>query len=140
IMDKFVSSEIQAPVYLFFFLIAVAIGTLFGGIFCDLFGSKFVIWLSVLAAAPFILLLPYVNLQWTGILIVIIGLIMSSAFPAILVYAQELLPRKIGMVSGLFYGFAFGMGGLGSAVLGVWADYTSIDFIYHVCAYLPLIG
>src|SRR5690606_1524956 len=80
------------------------------------------------------------DLQWTVILIVIIGLIMSSAFPAILVYAQELLPRKIGMVSGLFYGFAFGLGGLGSAVLGVWADYTSIDFIYHVCAYLPLMG
>lgn len=140
IMDKFGSSEIQAQVYLFYFLIAVAIGTLLGGIFGDRFGRKYVIWFSVLAAAPFTLLLPYVNLQWTGILIVIIGLIMSSAFPAILVYAQELLPRKIGMVSGLFYGFAFGMGGLGSAVLGVWADYTSIDFIYHVCAYLPLMG
>lgn len=140
IMDKFGSSEIQAQVYLFYFLIAVAIGTLLGGVFGDRFGRKYVIWFSVLAAAPFTLLLPHVNLQWTGILIVIIGLIMSSAFPAILVYAQELLPRKIGMVSGLFYGFAFGMGGLGSAVLGVWADYTSIGFIYHVCAYLPLIG
>ena len=139
-MDKFGISEVQAQVYLFYFLIAVAVGTLLGGVFGDRFGRKYVIWFSVLGAAPFTLLLPHVGLQWTGILVVIIGLIISSAFPAILVYAQELLPKKLGMVSGLFYGFAFGMGGLGSAVLGLWADHTSIEFIYQVCAYLPLIG
>src|SRR5690606_41452213 len=94
----------------------VAVGTLLGGVFGDKFGRRLVIWISVLGAAPFTLLLPYANLEWTAILVVIIGLIISSAFPAILVYAQELLPKKIGMVSGLFYGFAFGMGGLGSAV------------------------
>lgn len=139
-MDKFGLNEVQAQVYLFYFLIAVAVGTLLGGVFGDKFGRKYVIWFSVLGAVPFTLLLPYANLTWTGIFIVIIGLIMSSAFPAILVYAQELLPKKIGMISGLFYGFAFGMGGLGSAVLGWWADHTSVSFIYHVCAYLPLIG
>jgi FSR family fosmidomycin resistance protein-like MFS transporter len=139
-MDKFGLNEVQAQVYLFYFLISVAVGTLLGGVFGDKFGRKYVIWFSVLGAVPFTLLLPYANLTWTGILIVIIGLIMSSAFPAILVYAQELLPKKIGMISGLFYGFAFGMGGLGSAILGWWADQTSIEFIYHVCAYLPLIG
>lgn len=139
-MDKFGINEVQAQVYLFYFLIAVAVGTLLGGIFGDKFGRKYVIWFSVLGAAPFTLLLPHVDQHWTGILIVIIGLIISSAFPAILVFAQELLPKKLGMVSGLFYGFAFGMGGLGSAVLGLWADYTSIEFIYQVCAYLPLIG
>lgn len=139
-MDRFGLNPVQAQVYLFYFLIAVAIGTLLGGIFGDWVGRKFVIWFSVLGAAPFTLLLPYVGLEWTAVLIIIIGLIMSSAFPAILVYAQELLPKKIGMVSGLFYGFAFGMGGLGSAVLGWWADLTSIDYIYHICSYLPLIG
>lgn len=140
IIDKFGLTEIQAQVYLFYFLIAVAVGTLLGGIFGDRFGRKYVIWFSVLGAAPFTLLLPYVDLTWTGILVVIIGLIVSSAFPAILVYAQELLPKKIGMVSGLFYGFAFGMGGLGSALLGWWADHTSIAFIYQVCSFLPLLG
>lgn len=139
-MDKFGLSEVQAQVYLFYFLISVAVGTLLGGIFGDRFGRKYVIWFSVLGAAPFTLMLPYVDMHFTGILIVIIGLIISSAFPAILVYAQELLPKKIGMVSGLFYGFAFGMGGVGSAVLGWWADATSIEYIYHICSYLPLIG
>lgn len=139
-MDKFGLGEVQAQVYLFYFLIAVAVGTLLGGIFGDKFGRKYVIWFSVLGAAPFTLALPYVDMHLTGILIVIIGLIISSAFPAILVYAQELLPKKLGMVSGLFYGFAFGMGGLGSAVLGIWADATSIQHIYHLCSFLPLIG
>lgn len=139
-MEKFGISEIQAQVYLFYFLIAVALGTLIGGFLGDKVGRKYIIWFSVLGAAPFTLLLPYVNLFWTGVLIVLIGFILSSAFPSILVYAQELLPKKIGMVSGLFYGFAFGMGGLGSAVLGWWADYTSIEYIYSVCAYLPLLG
>ncbi len=140
IIKKFGISEIQAQVYLFYFLTSVAIGTLLGGIFGDKFGRKHVIWFSVFGAAPFTLILPLVSIEWTAILIVIIGLIMSSAFPAILVYAQELLPKKIGMVSGLFYGFAFGMGGLGSAVLGYWADLTSIEYVYSICAYLPLIG
>ncbi len=139
-MDKFGLNEVQAQVYLFYFLISVAVGTLLGGIFGDRFGRKYVIWFSVLGAAPFTLALPYVDMHLTGILIVIIGLIISSAFPAILVYAQELLPKKLGMVSGLFYGFAFGMGGVGSAVLGIWADATSIQYIYHVCSFLPLIG
>ena len=140
IIDKFGLTEVQAQVYLFYFLLAVAIGTLLGGIFGDRFGRKYVIWFSVLGAAPFTLLLPYANLTFTAVLVVIIGLIISSAFPAILVYAQELLPKKIGMVSGLFYGFAFGMGGLGSAVLGWLADETSINYIYHICSFLPLIG
>jgi len=139
-MEKFGISEVQAQLYLFYFLIAVAVGTLLGGIFGDRLGRKYVIWFSVLGAAPFTILLPYANLEWTGILVVIIGLIISSAFPSILVYAQELLPKKLGMVSGLFYGFAFGMGGLGSAVLGLWADHTSISYIYDICAYLPLFG
>jgi len=139
-MQKFGVSEVQAQVYLFYFLSAVAIGTVLGGVFGDRFGRKYVIWFSVLGVAPFALALPYVGLTMTAVLIVIIGLILSSAFPAIIVYAQELLPRKIGMVSGLFYGFAFGIGGIGSAVLGWQADHTSIEFIYQVCSYLPLIG
>lgn len=139
-MKKFGINEVEAQVYLFYFLIAVAVGTLLGGAFGDRFGRKYVIWFSVLGVAPFALALPYVGLTMTGILIVIIGLILSSAFPAIIVYAQELLPKKLGMVSGLFYGFAFGMGGIGSAVLGWQADHTSIGFIYHLCSYLPLIG
>lgn len=139
-IKKFGISEVEAQVYLFYFLIAVAVGTLLGGAFGDRFGRKYVIWFSVLGVAPFALALPYVGLAMTGVLIVIIGLILSSAFPAIIVYAQELLPKKLGMVSGLFYGFAFGMGGIGSAVLGWQADHTSIEFIYHLCSYLPLIG
>ncbi|MDO5105202.1 MFS transporter [Capnocytophaga sp.] len=139
-LQKFGLTQVQAQVYLFYFLGAAALGTLLGGIFGDRFGRKFVIWFSVLGAAPFALLLPYVNQQWTAVLIVVIGLIISSAFPAILVYVQELLPKKIGMVSGLFYGFAFGMGGLASAVLGKIIDLTSIDFVYKICSFLPLMG
>ncbi len=140
LMEKFAISDVQAQVYLFYFLIAVALGTLFGGFLGDYLGRKYIIWFSVLGCAPFTLLLPFASLFWTGILVFIIGLIMASAFPSILVYAQELLPRKLGMVSGLFYGFAFGMGGLGAAILGYWADYTSLENIYLVCSYLPLIG
>jgi len=139
-MKKFGISEVEAQVYLFYFLISVAVGTMLGGIFGDRFGRKYVIWFSVLGVAPFALALPYVGLTMTAVLIVIIGLILSSAFPAIIVYAQELLPKKLGMVSGLFYGFAFGMGGIGSAFLGWQADHTSIEFIYQVCSYLRLIG
>src|SRR5690606_27747535 len=106
----------------------------------DKFGRKYVIWFSIVGVAPFTLLLPQVNLFWTGILTVFIGFILSSAFSAILVYAQELMPGKVGMVSGLFFGFAFGMGGIGSAVLGSLADQTSINYVFQVCAFLPLIG
>ena len=140
LMEKFAISDVQSQVYLFYFLIAIALGTLFGGFLGDILGRKYIIWFSVLGCAPFSLLLPFASLFWSGILVFIIGLIMASAFPSILVYAQELLPRKLGMVSGLFYGFAFGMGGIGAAILGYWADHTSLENIYMVCAYLPLIG
>lgn len=140
LMDKFQLSIQDAQLHLVWFLAACAVGTLIGGPLGDKFGRKYVIWFSVLGAAPFSLLLPFADLFWTGVLSVVIGMIISSAFPAILVYAQELLPKKLGMVSGLFYGFAFGMGGLGSALLGSLADKTSITYIYQLCAYLPLIG
>ncbi|RZJ58711.1 MAG: MFS transporter [Flavobacterium sp.] len=140
LIEKFGLSVQDAQFHLFLFLLSVAAGTLLGGPLGDKFGRKYVIWFSVLGAAPFTLLLPYADLFWTGVLSVVIGVIISSAFPAILVYAQELLPKKLGMVSGLFYGFAFGMGGLGSALLGYMADHTGIEYVYHICAYLPLIG
>lgn len=139
-IEKFSVSAVQSQVYLFYFLIAIAVGTMLGGFFGDRFGRKYVIWFSVLGAAPFTLALPYVGLTLTAVFIVIIGIILSSAFPAIIVYAQELLPKKLGMVSGLFYGFAFGMAGIGSAILGYLADKTSIAYIYHICSFLPLIG
>ncbi len=140
IIDKFHLTIKQAQFHMFIYLLAYAIGTILGGPLGDKIGRKYVIWLSVFGATPFALLLPYVNLFWTDVLMVVIGIIISSAFPAILVYAQELVPKKLGMVSGLFYGFAFGMGALGSALLGVLADHTSIGFVYHVCSYLPIIG
>lgn len=140
LMDKFQLSIRDAQFYLFLYLAACAVGTLIGGPLGDKFGRKYVIWFSILGAAPFTLLLPFVDLFWTGVLSVVIGTIISSAFPAILVYAQELLPKNLGMVSGLFYGFAFGMGGLGSALLGNLADHTSIEYVYQICAFLPLIG
>lgn len=140
LIQKFNVSVQSSQVHLFIFLASVAAGTLLGGPLGDRFGRKYIIWFSILGVAPFTLLLPYVNLFWTSVLTVVIGLILSSAFAAILVYAQELLPGKIGMVSGLFFGFAFGMGGLGSAVLGALADKTSIDYVFHLCSYLPLMG
>ncbi|WP_333600470.1 MFS transporter [Flavobacterium sp.] len=140
VIDKFHLTIKQAQFHMFIYLFAYAAGTILGGPLGDKIGRKYVIWLSVFGAAPFALLLPYVNLFWTDVLMIIIGMIISSAFPAILVYAQELLPRKLGMISGLFYGFAFGMGALGSAFLGKLADFTSIQYVYHVCSYLPLIG
>jgi len=140
IMDKFHLTIKQAQFHMFIYLIAYALGTILGGPLGDKIGRKHVIWLSVFGATPFALMLPYVNLFWTDVLMITIGIIMSSAFPAILVYAQELVPKKLGMVSGLFYGFAFGMGALGSALLGKLADYTSIQYVYHVCSFLPLIG
>ncbi len=140
LIDKFAVSVQQSQVYLFIFLAAVAVGTLIGGPLGDRFGRKYVIWFSILGIAPFTLLLPYVDLFWTVTLSVFIGLALSSAFPAILVYAQELMPGKVGMISGLFFGFAFGMGGLGSALLGKLADVTSIAYVFELCAFLPLLG
>ena len=125
---------------MFIYLIAYALGTILGGPLGDKFGRKYIIWFSVFGATPFALMLPYANLFYTDILMVVIGIIISSAFPAIIVYAQELLPKKLGMVSGLFYGFAFGMGALGSALLGILADYTSITFVYQICSFLPIFG
>ena len=130
----------SSQLHLFAFLAAVAAGTLIGGPIGDKVGRKAVIWCSILGALPFTLILPYANLFWTGILSVIIGFIIASAFSAILVYAQELVPNRIGMISGLFFGFAFGMGGIGAAILGRLADMTSIIFVYKVCAFLPAIG
>lgn len=140
LIDKFHLTVQQSQIYLFIFLASVAAGTLLGGPLGDRFGRKYIIWISILGVAPFTLLLPHVNLFWTGALSVIIGIILASAFSAILVYAQELVPGKVGMIAGLFFGFAFGMGGLGSALLGKLADATSINYVFHVCAYLPLIG
>jgi FSR family fosmidomycin resistance protein-like MFS transporter len=140
LIHTFGISVAQAQVRLFLFLGAVAAGTFMGGPLGDKFGRKYVIWFSILGMLPFTLMLPYANLFWTGILSMIIGVIMASAFPAIVVYAQELLPGRLGMISGLFYGFSFGMGGIGAAVLGALADHTDITFVYKVCAYLPLIG
>jgi FSR family fosmidomycin resistance protein-like MFS transporter len=140
LMGKFHLSIQNAQLHLFIFLGAVAAGTFIGGPVGDKLGRKYVIWCSILGVLPFTLLLPYANLFWTSILSVIIGLILASAFSAILVYAQELMPGRIGAVSGLFFGFAFGMGGVGAAILGKLADLTSINFVYQVCAFLPAIG
>ncbi len=140
LIDKFGVSIQSSQMYLFVFLFAVAAGTFIGGPVGDRVGRKYVIWISILGVAPFALMLPYVNLFWTGVLSVVIGLILSSAFSAILVYAQELIPGKVGMVAGLFFGFAFGIGGIGSALLGNLADATSIEYVFLVCSFLPLIG
>ena len=140
LMSRFHLSVQSAQVHLFAFLFAVAIGTLFGGHIGDRIGRKRVIWISILGAAPFALALPYANLAWTGILSFIIGSILASAFSAILVFAHELIPGKVGAVSGLFFGLAFGMAGIGAAVLGKLADHYGIEFVYHVCSYLPLLG
>jgi FSR family fosmidomycin resistance protein-like MFS transporter len=140
LIGKFHISIQQSQFYLFVFLAAIAAGTLIGGFLGDRFGRKYVIWFSILGVAPFTLLLPYTDLFWTITLSVIIGIILSSAFSAIVVYAHELVPGKVGMVSGLFFGLAFGMGGLGSALLGKLADSTSIYYVFKVCAFLPLLG
>jgi FSR family fosmidomycin resistance protein-like MFS transporter len=140
LMSRFHVSIRNAQIHLFVFLGAVAAGTLIGGPIGDRAGRKRVIWASVLGVLPFTLLLPHVSLAWTGPLTVVIGLILASAFPAIVVYAQELVPGRVGMISGLFFGLAFGMGGIGAAVLGKLADATSIITVYQVCAFLPLLG
>lgn len=140
LMGRFHISLQNAQLHLFIFLGAVAAGTIIGGPVGDRLGRKFVIWWSILGVLPFALVLPYASLFWTSILSVIIGLILASAFSAILVYAQDLVPSKIGTVSGLFFGLAFGLGGMGAALLGNLADRTSIDFVYHLCSFLPMVG
>jgi len=140
LISKFQVSVRAAQIDLFIFLAAVAAGTILGGLVGDRIGVKNVIWASILGVFPFTAMLPYASLFWTPILTVLIGLILASAFSAIVVYAQELVPGRVGMISGLFFGFAFGMGGLGAAVLGQLADVMGIEAVYRICAFLPLIG
>ena len=140
LIAKFHLSVRNAQFFLFLFLFAVAAGTIIGGPLGDRFGRKRVIWASILGVAPFTLLLPFANLWEIAALTVFIGVILASAFPAIVVYAQELVPGKVGLIAGLFFGLAFGMAGIGSAVLGWTADHTSIGFVFHLCSFLPLIG
>ncbi|MBO9710710.1 MAG: MFS transporter [Caulobacter sp.] len=140
LIHRFAVSVETAQLHLFVFLASVAVGTVAGGPLGDRFGRKPVIWISILGVLPFSLLLPHASLFWTGPLTVVIGLLLASAFPAIVVFAQELAPGKVGMISGLFFGFSFGMGGLGAAVLGELADLKGIDAVYRVCAWLPAIG
>jgi FSR family fosmidomycin resistance protein-like MFS transporter len=140
LIGRFGVSVQNAQFHLFAFLAAVAAGTITGGPLGDRFGRKYVIWFSILGTLPFALVLPHANLFWTGPLTMAIGLIIASAFPAIVVFAQELVPGKVGMISGLFFGLAFGIAGIGAAVLGALADATSIETVYQLCAFLPAIG
>lgn len=130
----------QAQLMLFLFLGASAAGVIFGGPIGDRWGARFVIWFSILGVIPFALVLPYANLFWTAVLVIVIGFIFSSAFSAIVVFAQELVPGRVGLIAGMFFGFAFGFGGIGAAVLGVFADHYGIAFVYQVCSYMPLLG
>ncbi|MEJ1968336.1 MAG: MFS transporter [Rhizomicrobium sp.] len=140
LIHKFHVSVPVAQLHLFAFSAAVAVGTIAGGPLGDRFGRKYLIWFSILGTLPFALALPFANLLWTGVLSVGAGLVLSSAFPAIVVYGQELMPGRVGMVSGMFFGLSFGVGGLGAAALGLLADREGIEFVYRVCALLPLIG
>jgi len=140
LIEKFGLSVQSAQLYLFLFLASAAVGTLVGGPIGDRIGRKRVIWFSILGIAPFAMVLPYVGLFWTATLSIVIGFILASAFSAIVVFAQELMPGRVGAVSGLFFGFAFGMGGIGAAVLGALADRYGIEFVYRLCAYLPWLG
>ena len=140
LIHKFHLSVQGAQLHLFLFLFAVAVGTILGGPLGDRYGRKLVIWVSILGVAPFTIALPHANLFWTGVLTVIIGIILASAFSTILVYAQELVPGKVGLIAGLFFGLAFGIAGIGSAVLGEVADRTSIEHVFYLCSFLPLIG
>jgi FSR family fosmidomycin resistance protein-like MFS transporter len=139
-IEKFGVSVQQAQMMLFLFLGASAAGVFLGGPIGDRYGARVVIWFSILGVIPFALLLPYANLFWTSVLVVVIGFIFSSAFSAIVVFAQELVPGRVGLIAGMFFGFAFGFGGIGAAVLGVFADREGIEFVYRVCSYLPLLG
>jgi MFS transporter, FSR family, fosmidomycin resistance protein len=140
LIDRFQLPVQTAQIYLFAFLASVAVGTVIGGPLGDRIGRKYVIWGSILGVFPFTLALPYADLFWTGVLTLFIGVIMASAFAAILVYAQELIPGRVGMIAGLFFGLAFGMAGIAAAVLGKLADLTSISYVYKLCSFLPLIG
>jgi FSR family fosmidomycin resistance protein-like MFS transporter len=140
LIEKFGLSVRNAQIHLFVFLASVALGTLLGGALGDRFGRKAVIWGSILGVLPFTLALPYANVFWTGVLSVPVGLILASAFPAIVVYGQELLPLKVGTVAGLFFGLAFGLGGIGAALLGQVADVRGIEFVFHLCSFLPALG
>lgn len=140
LIERFDVSVRSAQLHLFVYLAAVAIGTLVGGSLGDRFGRKFVIWFSILGVLPFTLALPYANLYWTGILSVPIGLILASAFPAIVVYGQELVPMRVGTVAGLFFGLAFGLGGIGAALVGQLADETGIELVFKLCSFLPALG
>jgi FSR family fosmidomycin resistance protein-like MFS transporter len=140
LIEKFGVSVQTSQLHLFVFVAAVAFGTIAGGPLGDRFGRKYIIWFSILGILPFTLILPYANLFWTAPLTIVIGMILASAFPAIVVYAQELMPGKVGAVSGMFFGFAFGIAGLGAAVLGILADHTGIEAVYRICAFLPAIG
>ena len=140
LIEKFGVTIQYSQILLFVFLSATAIGTMAGGPISDKIGRKYVIWISILGASPFALLLPHAGLFWTIILSFCTGFVLSSAFPAIIVYAQELLPGKLGLISGLFYGFAFGIAGIASAILGKMADTQGVESVYHICAYMPLLG
>jgi FSR family fosmidomycin resistance protein-like MFS transporter len=140
LISRFGLSVREAQLHLFLFLFAVAAGTIIGGPLGDRYGRKYVIWASILGVAPFTLALPYASAAWVPVLTVIIGLILASAFSAILVYAQELVPGKIGLIAGIFFGFAFGVAGIGSALLGKLADHTGIVYVFYLCSFLPLIG
>jgi FSR family fosmidomycin resistance protein-like MFS transporter len=139
-IEKFGLSVQDAQLLLFLFLGASAAGVFFGGPIGDKFGSRVVIWFSILGVIPFTLMLPYANLMWTAILVVLIGFVFSSAFSAMVVFAQELVPGRVGLIAGMFFGFAFGFGGIGAAVLGVFADREGIEFVYRICSYMPLLG
>ena len=140
VIEKFGVSVQQSQIMLFLFLGSAAAGTFLGGPIGDRFGAKTVIWFSILGVLPFTLLLPYADLFWTKVLTVLIGLILASAFSAIVVFAQELVPGRVGMIAGIFFGFAFGVGGLAAALLGVVADARGIAFVYKMCSFLPLLG
>lgn len=140
LIERFALTTPQAQVMLFLFLGASALGVALGGVIGDRFGARWVIWFSILGSLPFTLLLPYATLFWTGVLTVAVGFILASAFPAIVVFAQELVPGRVGMIAGLFFGFAFGIGGIAAAALGILADAKGIAFVYQVCSFLPALG
>jgi FSR family fosmidomycin resistance protein-like MFS transporter len=140
VIEKFAVSVQNAQLILFLFLGASAAGVFLGGPIGDRMGARFVIWFSILGVIPFALMMPYANLFWTCILAVVIGIIFSSAFSAIVVFAQELVPGRVGMIAGMFFGFAFGAGGIGAALLGDYADTKGIEYVYWICSFLPLLG